>query len=272
MIYIIGDTHIPTDAHKLIDIDDRLMSKDDDYVIICGDVGLLWTKGPDKDETRWKKILDNKNFTTLFVDGNHENHDRLDKLSTIDLFGGTVGVVSNSIFHLKRGQVYTIKNRTFFCMGGAFSVDAWHLQEDLITGKRIKVWDRIPGKSWWSQEQPSVRQMIDGFKNLQEHGMKVDYVISHTCPQKIANLYLLVKGRRSLSEKDFLSGKIRETEYYLDRILDRLQFKNWFFGHWHDDWSTYDYKDGIKRNIHMLYYNMKCIEELEDPGNFTLLE
>lgn len=49
----------------------------DDYVIICGDFGGLWTF--EEESSREKDVLDwlnNKNFTTLFVDGNHENYTR----------------------------------------------------------------------------------------------------------------------------------------------------------------------------------------------------
>lgn len=47
----------------------------DDYVIICGDFGGVWDEG--KMETVLLDWLDSKSFTTLFVDGNHENFDRL---------------------------------------------------------------------------------------------------------------------------------------------------------------------------------------------------
>ena len=50
----------------------------DDYVIVCGDFGGVWTfeeeSNREKETLNW---LNNKNFTTLFVDGNHENYTRL---------------------------------------------------------------------------------------------------------------------------------------------------------------------------------------------------
>lgn len=47
----------------------------DDCTIICGDFGGLWADTPA--EAYWLDCLEEKPFTTLFVDGNHENFDRL---------------------------------------------------------------------------------------------------------------------------------------------------------------------------------------------------
>ena len=78
MIYITGDTHggfqrfgnkyFPPQKH---------MSRED-YVIITGDFGGLWDGGPK--DWYWLDWLSGKPFTTLFVDGNHENFDLLNAL------------------------------------------------------------------------------------------------------------------------------------------------------------------------------------------------
>ena len=79
MIFITGDTHgdlrrFSTDAFY----EQREMTKDD-YAIILGDFGMVWDyKGESKYEKNWLDWLESKSFTTLFIDGNHENHDRLD--------------------------------------------------------------------------------------------------------------------------------------------------------------------------------------------------
>lgn len=71
MIYITGDTHGPIDIHKLNKryFDDSTLTKKD-YLIICGDFGLVWDNSPE--EKYWLDWLNEKNYTTLFVDGNHE--------------------------------------------------------------------------------------------------------------------------------------------------------------------------------------------------------
>ena len=60
MIFVCGDTHGSLEMRKL-NVNNFPQQKDmtkDDYLIILGDFGLLW-KNHDK------------NFTTLFVHGNH---------------------------------------------------------------------------------------------------------------------------------------------------------------------------------------------------------
>lgn len=72
MIYITGDIHgDPTRFSKEAFPEQDTMTKED-YVIICGDFGLVWDKEESKNERYWLNWLQNKPFTTLFVDGNHE--------------------------------------------------------------------------------------------------------------------------------------------------------------------------------------------------------
>ena len=57
-------------------------------MIICGDFGGLWDGGQ-KDQ-HWLDWLAEKPFTTLFVDGNHENFDLLNALPEKEWHGGRV--------------------------------------------------------------------------------------------------------------------------------------------------------------------------------------
>ena len=78
MIYITGDTHCPFDISKLKPHhfpEGQILTKED-YVIICGDFGAVWDDMlPD---LFWRDWLDSQPWTTLFVDGNHENFELLD--------------------------------------------------------------------------------------------------------------------------------------------------------------------------------------------------
>ncbi|MDL2220902.1 metallophosphoesterase, partial [Eubacteriales bacterium OttesenSCG-928-N14] len=65
MIYITGDMHGPRDVQKFaIEVfpEQKKLFKED-YVIICGDFGLVWDGGPE--EKYWLNWLENKSFTTL---------------------------------------------------------------------------------------------------------------------------------------------------------------------------------------------------------------
>jgi len=232
-----------------------------------GDFGLLWSQPPrwitNKEDKKvwfvpkdWKeeqhhvKWLTEKPWTTLFIDGNHENHDRIDALPQVEMFGSKVGKVNDSIYHLKRGEVYTISDRKFFCFGGADSTDK--LQ-------------RKVGIDWWAREAPTYAEMDYGLENLEKHGNKVDYIISHNCPKNVATEFIHQKKEAwkkaaekeqelSLSEKldrdDIhekaenryrIKGKDPVSEY-LEHICSIVEFKKLYYGHWHSDWSWEKYQ------------------------------
>ena len=64
MIYITGDTHQNIDISKLNtkNFPEQKELTKSDYVIICGDFGMVWNNS--KEEMYWRKWLEKKNFTT----------------------------------------------------------------------------------------------------------------------------------------------------------------------------------------------------------------
>ena len=167
-IYITGDIHgnpvrLSTDSFY----EQKEMTKDD-YVIILGDFGLVWNcKGESKNEKWWLNWLEDKPFTTLFIDGNHENHDRLDEYPVEEWHGGKVHKIRPSVIHLMRGQVYEIEGKKFFTFGGAASHDIKDGILDVVDDAAlIKKWRddytklfRINKVSWWDRELPSEEEM-----------------------------------------------------------------------------------------------------------------
>jgi hypothetical protein len=226
-IYLTGDTHGTIDIHKLgtTSFDPSLLD-DTDFVIILGDFGFLWTPYPSKDEIWWLKWLDEKPWTTLVIDGNHDNHERYPLLPDVDMFGSTVGRISKSVFHLRRGHIYDIFQHKFYVMGGAQSID--------------KV-NRIEGKSWWADEIPTCAQFELGLQNLEKNNWTVDYILSHTCSQKVINEYLesLQHGLSKIDPKN--NDPVAR---YFDEIHNLTTFKKHFFGHMHpeDIWVSKDQK------------------------------
>nr|WP_290461263.1 metallophosphoesterase family protein [Acutalibacter muris] len=105
MIYVTGDTHADIDIGKLSSKNfpqQKEMSKGD-YLIVCGDFGLVWDGSAR--EMWWQDWLSAKRFTTLWIDGNHENFDILREFPLQDKFGGKVREIAQDIYHLDRGQV-----------------------------------------------------------------------------------------------------------------------------------------------------------------------
>ena len=82
MIYITGDCHKDFSRFTEENFPEQKCMTKDDYVIICGDFGGVWWSrdnancATDIFDLNW---LQDRPFTTLFVDGNHENFDELYK-------------------------------------------------------------------------------------------------------------------------------------------------------------------------------------------------
>ena len=78
MIYITGDCHADFRRFGVNIFPEQKDMTKADYVIICGDFGGVWMRHEESGaEKCWMDWLERKPFTTLFVDGNHENFDRL---------------------------------------------------------------------------------------------------------------------------------------------------------------------------------------------------
>lgn len=211
MIYITGDTHGIIDWGKINTSrfpEQKDLTKDD-YLIVLGDFGGVWG---DKDQDRYiQKTYGERNFTTLFIDGNHENHDLLDSYPVEEWHGGKVHRITDSILHLMRGQVYEIDGLTFFTMGGAESTD--------------KAW-RKEGVSWWAREMPSEEEYEEAAANLEKCGGEVDYVLTHCAPE--TTLCAL-----NMSNVYFRSAN--ELTKFFDLLTQTIRFREWYFGHYHSD-------------------------------------
>src|SRR5574340_1031677 len=105
MIFLTGDTHGSIDIHKLgsVNFNSKNLTKED-YVIILGDFGLVCNLSPN--ESYWRNWLHEKPFITLYVPGNHENYDETEKFPIVEMFGGKVRIINESIICLITGEVY----------------------------------------------------------------------------------------------------------------------------------------------------------------------
>lgn len=183
-------------------------------------------------ETMVLDWLDCKPFTTLFVDGNHENFDRLYEYPVEEWNGGKIHRIRPSVIHLMRGQVYKLKGKKIFTFGGASShdIDGGILELDDPDFKKKrreldKGWKpyRINHLSWWKEELPSVEEMEEGRKNLLKYNNEVDFIVTHCASSSTAALL-----SHGMYKPDMLTD-------YLEEIRQNVKFKKWFFGHYHDN-------------------------------------
>ena len=207
MIYITGDTHIPIDITKLSSkrFPEQKKMTEKDYLIICGDFGGIFND--DNEEKYWLKWLSDKKFTTLFIDGNHENFDLLSSFSEIEFHGGKAHKISDKIYHLMRGQVFEINGKKIFTLGGASSHDKEY---------------RIESKNWWKAELPSDEEYSTALSNLNKSNNKVDIIITHCAPTSI---------QKDVDEK----YDINKLTDFLEDLKNSITYSKWFFGHYHKD-------------------------------------
>jgi Icc-related predicted phosphoesterase len=159
-----------------------------DLVIQVGDFGIM------------PKIGYNLNLQlgystpTIFIEGNHDDVDYIEKMS-----------LPEGITYQRRGSTKQIEDITFAFLGGGYSID--------------KIW-RTEGVDWFPRECPSRRE-VEAFV---EAGKNADVVVTHECPNRIA---------QEMFQVDQFLGS---TGVDLDNILEHVpEFspKLWVFGHWH---------------------------------------
>ena len=216
MSFIIsGDTHATLDIDKIVRFFDEHEGEytSEDYLIICGDVGVCGFSASEEAKTR--AVLRSLPVTTLFIDGNHENFEQLNSYG-IDVWnGGKVHFIESKIIHLMRGQVFTIDGTRFFTFGGAYSIDKMY---------------RTEGISWFPEEMPSLKEYEEGWYNLEKAGFEVDYILSHTGPREV----VAAMGYGEMSDDEV------ELRQYLQRVADNTDFTAWYFGHFHEDTDIED--------------------------------
>ena len=192
MIYLISDTHGEyTDAiAEYLDMDGE-----DDILIILGDVGICF--GEDEANREFDRLFFSSDKKIAFLDGNHENFKYIYSFPEEIWCGGRVHRLSESTVHLERGNIYEIDGKSFFVFGGCKSSEKW---------KTLGLWQ--------SEETPSEEELRRAYSNLEKHGRRVDYILTH---------------------KYETQGNAGDEELFelCDFIDKNVTFKHWYAGHWH---------------------------------------
>lgn len=234
MIYIIGDRHGEEDSFS----EDRLPGQGEwtreDIVIVTGDFGFVMRGEKQRVSERNKlDALAGKPYTIVFCDGNHEGFDYLEGYPEEHHFGGPVRRIRDNVFWLQRGYVYNIGGWDFFVMGGAYSMDkAWRLRYQEICGEKI----------WFERELPSAEEYRRAIHTLEQRQHRVDYIITHTAPRTIIPRVI---GKHPDPHDAELTG-------FLDWVYHEVDFRRWYFGHFHDDLEVNEQMVCCYEKIHRL--------------------
>ena len=217
MIYIIGDRHGEEDGFSEEKLPGQSLWTADDIVIVTGDFGYVM-RGERNNLPEKNKLdaLARKPYTILFCDGNHEGFDYLEQYPEEVRYGAPVRRIRNNVFWLQRGYIYTIEGKTFFVMGGAYSIDkAFRMRYQEICGEKI----------WFEKELPSPEEYRRAIQNLGVNNNTVDYVITHTAPRSIIPRII----------HSYPDDHDRELTGFLDWVYHTIAFSHWFSGHFHCD-------------------------------------
>lgn len=212
MIYITGDTH--GSFQRIAKFCDRMQTTTDDIIIILGDSGINYGGGQ-RDESK-KAFLNSLPVTIFSIHGNHEQ--RPFSISTYHTSlwnNGNVYVEDeypNILFGVD-GEIYNLGGAKTLVIGGAYSIDWMY---------------RIPGRSWWMDEQPSEAIKARVAHVLASCDWKVDVVLTHTIPLKYEPTEAFLPSVDQCSVD-------KSTETWLDYIEEKLSYKRWYCGHYHID-------------------------------------
>ena len=217
MIYITGDTH--GDFSRIANFCARMNTKPDDIMIILGDAGINFYGG--WRDLHKKEFISKLPITLFCIHGNHERRPAtIPSYKVTTWHKGAVYVEEQfpSILFAKDGEVYDLNGLQGIVIGGAYSID-WML--------------RIPGRSWWADEQPSQEIKARVEAKLDELDWKVDLVLSHTVPLKYEPVEVFMPGidQRKVD---------KSTELWLAQIEDRLQYGKWYAGHYHTNKTLFN--------------------------------
>ena len=213
--YIKGDVHGV--LSELTEFIDRFELNKKDTIIVLGDLGLYWDKNNKYANSFINYYEENYTTNILWIDGNHENFDLIEQLP--DEPGTPFKRCSKHIHYIPRGTVFKIDTdngiKTCLACGGADSVDKF---------KRFK------HISWWEQETITDEDINKCINNIKD--THIDYVFTHCCPQSIFTKYAPKLITLLGIDQKFIN---HNSEKQLDKLMENIDFGEWYFAHYHID-------------------------------------
>lgn len=232
-VLVAGDIHGNTRAG--LALVEKAVANKASVIIQCGDMGI-W---PGFDGIEYLDALNARlrehGRNLLFIPGNHEDYDQLDRYESNAPRSKAGQVYLRShILMVPRGCYWKWGNKYFMGVGGAVSID--------------KQW-RTPGKSWWAGEQLTDDQAYGIVKKMNDRRTNgrpdVDYLFTHDCSDKTP-----FYGRL----KPDLDSKIHRQR--MDAVIEAVRPTIHFHGHMH---TRYDWQNPISNGTHWVQtYGLEC--------------
>lgn len=242
-VFFTGDTH--GDFDWLSEWCHQNNTTRNDALIILGDSGILYYGAKTSREKSLKSFLADMPITLLCVRGNHDDRPQNRKnIKYIDLESDPV--VPNrlyfeeevpNVFYFHDGGEYTINNKTFLVIGGAYSVD-----------KPLRLL-----RNWrWFQDEELTQEEFCNIADKVDH-WHYSFVLTHTCPYPWMPTDLFISGVDQ-------SEVSNHTEYWLETISNIISYDHWLFGHFHE---TRHNMDGIG-SAYMIQHEIYNMEDFDE--------
>lgn len=219
-IFVKGDCH--GDLNFLKSWCKANQTTKEDYLVLCGDVGLNYFLN--KVENKKKYQISNCPITLICVHGNHE--ERPKNISSYK-FKYNENLKCNVWYEeeypnilFPQDGVIEILGYKCLVLGGAYSVDKYY-----------RIYRNL---TWFPEEQMSEEDKERILKILEKEN-SFEYIFSHTVPliyeRELVDLFLPGINQYEVD---------KSMEEFLSVVHEKIEFKHWFFGHFHDNFDLTD--------------------------------
>lgn len=232
-IFVKGDCH--GDLNFLISFCKNANTSKEDVMVLLGDIGLNYNEDL-REHCNFKKLAEIP-ITLICINGNHEKRpqDTIDCMTQeeaytyewiekFQCYGYVNKIASNVIFPVD--GIFKIDKFSCLGVGGAYSID--------------KDFRLLMGWKWFETEQLSKEEQEDILMAIDNISNQFDFVFSHTAPfswlSQLQYLFLKIPNLKA----DYTM------EHFLEKVKNKINYKQWFFGHFHNDKQ-------LKDNAYLLY-------------------
>ena len=236
------------------------MRINDCVIIVAGDCGFGFSKEEYYHQifNKYIPVLEQNNIYIYFVRGNHddpvyfeEGKINFERIKTIPDY-----------------SIIQLANKNILCVGGATSIDrVWRKQREEVINK----YKTHKKKLYWEKELPFYSE--EKLKEINDNGIKIDTVITHTSPhfifptQKLGiNAWARVDSN---IYKDIEKERSTLTQIYEFLKKNEHPLKVWCYGHFHmENFDTYEKVDfhAITSMNYIDISNIQTKEENDDWG------
>ena len=214
----------------------QVAAHDADVIVHLGDFGFWRDDVTTRNFLRdVERVLAEGDLTLVWIDGNHEDHARLNNLPVDEVTG--LRRISDRIWHLPRGYRWVWHATTWMALGGAHSVDRQ---------------SRTPGLSWWPEET-----LTDAEIAYAKRPGPVDVMVCHDAPS--ADLVPV------LNSSHWPEEEVRASEAHQAKVRDvveTVQPSVLYHGHFHTRYEAdFIYESGQTHVVGLADGGARTIDE-----------